>query len=305
MGWPIVLFASFLSNNHSQKRFELLSEYFEAHFGAGYAEPYTSFPSVVVTPSCIRPDHSSLDTGFQVKITSLDPTSSCLLVQGNHEKDLETMAQGVFAVSHLFQPLIDGGIIGKQLEPPFEITPGNKDRLIEWIKSNHYTVFHWACTCQAGLNGRVCDERFRLRRGERLIMASGDAAAATAAHGFKAEDCIRNLRVGSAASLPELSEANPHLTITAFAIALAEEMARSLALQYNVSYHPPAEISKAYDDIHAINDIRNGTADTPIETTIRRQNEEVPALGRFARDYSHRWDMVHNSSDTVNDNKEM
>lgn len=309
MGWPIVLFASFLNKDkdrdrltdggsdmkmHEEKNEELLSDFFEAHFGAGYAEPYTSFPSVVVTPSCIRPDHSSLDTGFQVKIKSRDPTSSCLLIQGNHAKDLETMALGMLSVSHLFQPLIDHGVIGKQLEPPFEICEDNKDRLIEWIKSNHYTVFHWSCTCQAGLKGRVCDEKFRVRRNddkptidEGLNNNDNDTAPSS---------IISNLRVGSAASLPELSEANPHLTITAFAIALAEELARSLAVKYNVSYHPPIEISRAYDDIHAVNDISNDAA-VPITTTIRRQNEEVPALGNFAREYSRQWDVEHSKAE--------
>ena len=308
MGWPIVLFASFLNKDkdkdrstdggsdmkkHKEKHEELLSDFFEAHFGAGYAEPYTSFPSVVVTPSCIRPDHSSLDTGFQVKIKSRDPTSSCLLIQGNHAKDLETMALGMLSVSHLFQPLIDHGVIGKQLEPPFEICEDNKDRLIEWIKSNHYTVFHWSCTCQAGLKGRVCDEKFRVRRNYKTTI---DEGSNNNDNDTAPSSIISNLRVGSAASLPELSEANPHLTITAFAIALAEELARSLAVKHNVSYHPPIEISRAYDDIHAVNDISNDAA-VPITTTIRRQNEEVPALGNFAREYSHQWDVEHSKAE--------
>lgn len=304
MGWPIVLFASFLkdkiattttTDGSSRKHGELLSDFFEAHFGAGYAEPYTSFPSVVVTPSCIRPDHSSLDTGFQVKIKSLDPTSSCLLIQGNHTKDVETMALGMLSVSHLFQPLIDHEVIGKQLEPPFEISQDNKDKLIEWIKSNHYTVFHWSCTCQAGLKGRVCDEKFRVRRNYKAIIDDG-LNNNNNDDEYSSSSIISNLRVGSAASLPELSEANPHLTITAFAIALAEELARSLAVKHNVSYHPPKEISRAYDDIHAVNNISND-AEVPIVTTIRRQNEEVPALGNFAREYSRQWDMEHSKAD--------
>lgn len=35
---------------------------------------------------------------------------------------------------------------------------------------------------------------------------------------------VSNLRVGSASVLPELSEANPHMSISAFSFAVAHEM---------------------------------------------------------------------------------
>ena len=67
-------------------------------------------------------------------------------------------------------------------------------------------------------------------------------------------------------------------------------------MKHNVSYHPPKEIIRAYDDIHAVNNISND-AEVPIVTTIRRQNEEVPALGNFAREYSRQWDMEHSKAE--------
>ena len=83
---------------------------------------------------------------------------------------------------------------------------------------------------------------------------------------------IPNLRVGSAASLPELCEANPHLTITAFAVGLAQEIAHNKALSNGLKYIEPVEIKKARQDV--INN--NG------KTTIRREGQEVPSLSNHA-----------------------
>lgn len=253
MGWPLVIFGSFckeMDSIYGKEYTNRLSKYFEAHFGAGYAEPYTSFPSVVITPSCIRPDHSSIENGFRVMIKSTDPKSSCLIVQGNHHKDIETMAQGVYAVTDLLKDLVNNKIIGKQLEPPFVVNIENKDKLIDWIKKNHFTVYHWACTCQAGTSGRVADEQFRVRVNNNTV--------------------VSNLRVGSAASLPELCEANPHLTITAFAIGLADEIAKSKSNSKN--YKEPIEIITARETVIG----NNG------KTIIRREGEEVPSLSKHA-----------------------
>ena len=251
MGWPLVLFGTFRSDTNTiygDSYTNRLSKYFEAHFGAGYAEPYTSHPSVVVTPSCIQPDHSSILTGYQVLIKSKDPSSTCNIIQGNHSNDLETLAQGVYAVTEMFHHhLVSKGIIGKQIEPPFEINITNKDKLLDWIRQNHFTVYHWACTTQAGIHGKVADEHFRVRNNKEIIS---------------------NLRVGSAAALPELSEANPHLTITAFAVALAEEVAKAVSSDKNT----PIEIIEAREEVKI-----NG------KISIRRQGEERPSLAHHAR----------------------
>jgi hypothetical protein len=178
------------------------------------------------------------------------------ILLGDHTKDLETLAQGVISVSKLFSKLIDHDIIGRQLEPPFEVSIENKSKLIDWIKGNHFTAYHWACTCQAGINGRVADEHFRIRTTsssfinnsnnssnnsnsnsnsnsnntiERGVANIDAGAQGDVAGNIRYTGVIRNLLVGSAASLPELSEGNPHLTVTAFAIALSDQMAKNRA----------------------------------------------------------------------------
>ena len=268
MGWPLVLFGTFRSdtdNIYGTSYSNRLSKYFQAHFGAGYAEPYTSHPSVVVTPSCIQPDHSSLHTGYQVLIKSKDPSTTCNIIQGNHSNDIETLAQGVFAVTDLFQNhLVSKGIIGKQIEPSFEINVANKDKVIDWIRQNHFTVYHWACTTQSGIHGKVADEHFRIRNNKKTIS---------------------NLRVGSAAALPELSEANPHLTITAFAIALAEDIAKAVSSNNST----PIEIIKAREEVET-----NG------KISIRRQGEERPSLANHARLHYQKYHQINNESPNSN-----
>jgi choline dehydrogenase-like flavoprotein len=54
-------------------------------------------------------------------------------------------------------------------------------------------------TASAGVTGSVADEHFKVRG-------------------------VSGLRVGSGASLPEIPGPNPHLTITAFALALAHDV---------------------------------------------------------------------------------
>ena len=314
MGWPLVIFASFLpelkdlysdsvlgwrQQQHQQQEKEekedkeneeddrnARSSYFQAHFGAGYAEPYTSFPSVVATPNCLRPDHSETG-GYRVYIRSRDPRETCLLVQGDHRRDLETIAQGVYSIAHLFSFLEKDGVIGRQLEPQFPITADNRERLIEWIKENHYTVFHWACTCQAGLRGRVADEHFRLRNRASPL------------------GVVPNLFIGSAASLPEVSEANPHLTISAFAVALAQTLARSTALGWAAdigrSAGPGGTVSEIAECAQARADLLALRAAPPSElqrghglsTVIRRDGEERPLLGEVARKHHAAWEQAH------------
>ena len=262
-GWPLVLYSSFLPElARIYGDGAHLSGYYQAHFGAGYAEPYTESPSVVATPNCLRPLHTE-QGGYRLFIQSTDPSTSFLLKQGNHRKDLETIALGAFSVSKIFNQLHRDGIVGKQLEPPFAISEENKERLVAWIKENHYTVFHWACTCQAGRHGRVADERFRLRTRREV------------------GEVISNLFLGSAAALPEVSENNPHLTISAFSVALAEELTRSLAQTHGRDYGRMRllETTRAAHEVKAAAGV-----------TIRRAGEERPAMISLARDYIDSWE---------------
>lgn len=286
MGWPLVIFSSFRPELSSlYGNISPLSSYFQAHFGAGYAEPYTAFPSVVATPNCLRPIHDE-EGGYRVFIRSLDPTATCIVKQGNHRRDLETIAQGVYSVANLFEKLKQDGIVGQQLEPPFPVTAENKEILLDWIKENHYTVFHWACTCQAGMYGRVADEHFRLRSN---IHSNPNA-----------KGVVRNLYMGSAAALPELSENNPHLTISAFSIALAEEIAKSHAANMRKEYSR----MQMLECVRASHGLRKHQAsltdetaerlrDHGIETIIRRPGEERPALLELAREHNSAWENEH------------
>ena len=73
MGWPFMVFASFLPEHrflYGEDQQQQLSTFMNAHFGAGYAEPYTDFPSVVCTPNCIQPD---LKEGYRAFVTSSRP----------------------------------------------------------------------------------------------------------------------------------------------------------------------------------------------------------------------------------------
>ena len=65
-----------------------------------------------------------------------------------------------------------------------------------------------------------------------------------------------------------MSEANPHLTITAFAIALAEEVAKAIGSGSNT----PIEIIEAREEVKIHGKI-----------SIRRQGEERPSLAHHAR----------------------
>jgi len=290
MGWPLVLFASFrpeleeLYSQENDKKEQAKAEetrggrssYFQSLFGAGYAEPYTSFPSVMATPNCLRPDLSE-QGGYRVLIRSTDPEDTCLLIQGDHRRDLETIAQGVFAMAPLFSILEKDGVVGKQLEPPFPISVEDSERIIEKFKENHYPVFHWSSTCQAGRNGRVADEHFRLR-----------IPSSTSSPGV-----VSNLFVGSAASLPEVSEANPHLTISAFSVALAESLARSTMQQRasSSSSRTTQPIPEMQECVKARQDLRS----TGGRIAIRREGEERPKMKNLAVSFNAAWEKAHSS----------
>ena len=99
---------------------------------------------------------------------------------------------------------------------------------------------------------------------------------------------VSNLRVGSAASLPELSEANPHLTISAFSIALAEEFVRTRAEKLGLeSYSLPPDLAVAAKQY----------IDSGRVVHIRRMHEEAPLLGERALAHSKLWDRVQGESE--------
>lgn len=284
MGWPFGAFFSFLPENanlfaedpHQKNR----NAFSMGHFGAGLCEPYTDFPTVVCTPNCPRPD---LRAGYRAQITSMDPTQSLRVIHAEQRQDWETLAQGVYATVRMFDYLQSRGVVGKRLEPSFDLSPSNSEELVQWIRENHFTVFHWACTCKAGVHGAVADAHFRVRN------------ALPAAP----ESVVQNLRVGSAACLPDMPDANPHLTITAFSFALAEELARTQAARKQLAFHSPGELRQAAQDLDAraasLAD-KYSRAELVAQQKllqIRRVGEERPNLYEVATQHYEKWRMEH------------
>ena len=263
MGWPLIIFGTFrpelkfLFDKGGSSKGSTAAEGFLAHFGAGFCDPYTDFPSVAVTPSCIVPDMSE-EGGFRVQITDKSPHKATMVVQGDHRRDIEAMAQGMYALTGVFEKLRETGVVGKQMEPPFPIIPENKDRLCEWIKRNHWTVFHWACSTQAGRNGRVADENFR-------VLADKNS-----------REVLKNVRVGSASALPELPESNPSLSVCAFSLMLADKVVQDRAKAMGLSYNMPVELTKAKQKLL----FNNGA------TKISRTGQEVPFMKVFVEKHS-------------------
>lgn len=281
MGWPLSAFLSFLpehSDLFAENPYcEAKNNFVMGHFGAGLCEPYTEFPTVVCTPNCPKPD---LKAGYRAQITSTNPEQSLRVVHAEQRQDWETMAQGVYAAVRMFDHLQARGVVGKRLEPPFEVSASNSEELVQWIRENHFTVFHWACTCKAGLNGTVADAHFRVRNTER-------------------DTTVGNLRVGSAASLPDMPDANPHLSITAFSFALAEELVRTQAERQHTLFKSPMELRKAEQDLNARVASMMGTH-TRQELVaqqqllrVRRAGQEFPNLRRAATEHYEEWLKEH------------
>ncbi|MBS0285973.1 MAG: hypothetical protein JSR17_01665 [Proteobacteria bacterium] len=92
--------------------------------------------------------------------------------------------------------LKEENVIGNRVQPSSEDLLSDTS-LEKWIRSHVGTAYHWMSTCKAGKNNDTAvDEKFMLRG-------------------------IENLRIGSGAVLPEIPYGNPHLTISAFSVALA------------------------------------------------------------------------------------
>lgn len=288
MGWPMVAFLPFPAD-HSElfpSAQAPLSAFMMGHFGAGYAEPYTDFPTVVCTPNCIRPD---LETGFRAQITSARPCDSLRMVHAEQEADWAAIAKGVLSAIQLMERLRAQGLVGRRLEPDFEELEPR--RLLEWVRENHFTAFHWASTCQAGVRGRVADQRFRVRDtavAPTAVIAEGEVSRRES-EGGAYKGVVRNLLVGSAAALPELPDANLHLTVTAFSVALAEELVRAQAARRGVHYKTPAELRRAVRDVRlaAAEGGVGGHSQPPL--TVRRPGQEYPNLARVASEHFEAW----------------
>ena len=123
------------------------------------------------------------------------------------------MGRSVRKATKLFETMQKAGVCGERIEPPREVDIRNMSQLKAWIKANHFTVFHWCSTCKAGVTGvgDVANEKFQVK-----LQPSATSSPV-----------INNLYIGSAASLPEIPESNPHLSVTEFSVALAEQLLKS------------------------------------------------------------------------------
>ena len=270
-GWPLVLYST-LTDEHRggvpSGSSDSAEPIMQAHMGAGNAEPYTSDTAVVISPNCVRPDPRA---GFRVHISSptdLHAPAHVLWASAAEMRgDYENMARGVRRTVQLFERLREAGIVGRRIEPPAEVDLLDTDRLVEHIAKFHGSAFHWMCTCRAGAQDGVVDESFRVRTG------TGASAGP-----------IANLRVGSGASLPEIPEGNPHLTITAFALALALDVLRTRSSNAHSSAAGsaalPASLQRAQQTLRA----SAGTLVT------RAPGQESPCLAEVASKHVAAWD---------------
>ena len=284
-GWPLVLFTATDSPSlqaSDQAKGEMISpqrqkNYFtQAHFGAGSAEPYTDQPCVVITPSCVRPDPT---TGYRVLLASTDPAHALKVIHEDQSQDYEAMARGIQRVGGMFEALQQAGLCGARVEPPPEISLDNKPALMQWIKESHGTVFHWASTCKAGVTGDVADERFRVRSVPLAV------AKDTARYNLGSSATIGNLFLGSAAALPEIPEGNPHLSVTAFSVALAHEMLKdkfALLKRLSEMCDLPVELQIAKKDL-----LQTG------KPVIRRPGEERPRVTDIIIQHHDEWKKHH------------
>jgi choline dehydrogenase-like flavoprotein len=240
--------------------------------------------SVVMTPSCINPDPNA---GFRAHIMSIDPNKNLKVLHEDQTKDIDVMRRGVLKSIQLMESLKENNLVGNRLLPPLDIDVLNdKDKLMGWIKNNHWTVFHWTSTCKAGLLGDVADEKFRLRGN---IINDNN-------YNNMIRRIVSNIYVGSAACLPEIPEANPHLTITAFSIALSEELLKKQFNNANRKYEKPVELVRANINI-------SKQDNDHFSTIIRRSGEESPKVCNIAKEYSKKWDENHFNNVNDDDNE--
>lgn len=184
MAWPLAIF---LKDENGKSVM--------AHFGIS-PPPYENGMEVTGTPNCSSPDASK---GFFARIRSINAKEPMFIEHIYSEKDIEQISRGVRKMVNIFELMKKEDIVGDRKQPSKEIDINNDEQLNDWIKNNLGTAYHWMCTCRAGKSSSVVDEKFKLKG-------------------------VNGVRIGSGAVLPEIPEANPHLTISAFSIALAHSI---------------------------------------------------------------------------------
>ena len=271
MGWPLSLFlATPPDETESIHGTHERNSFVQCHFGAGVAEPYTDADAVVCTPSCTEPDHGA---GFRVQIVSKDPLQSTELIHAEQTADMNALYDGLIRAVEVCSKLQIDGLAGARIKPPSSLDLSDKNTALAWIRDNHFTVYHWSSTCPAGIHGRVADNTFRVLREPNT--------------GSGSQGVVKNLYIGSAASLPDLPEANPHLTVSAFSFALAKSMHKEMCDRRGVKYVEPVEFRQARQTLSA-----NGA-----ELRVVRRGKAVPDLSSIAAAHGAAWARRHQSDD--------
>jgi choline dehydrogenase-like flavoprotein len=194
MGWPVALFPMLDQD----------STFFMAHLGIS-PPPYGG-GDVTATPNCPNPDSKE---GIRVFIRSLNPNEPTTIVHEECTKDFDFLHKALRKTITIFDVLQQSGVVGPRVEPPLSLDLNDKRAVKKWMSTHIATVYHWMSTCKAGIDPKttVANEKFLVRRGSGVIS---------------------NLWIGSGAVLPEITEANPHITISAFSIALAHEILKTM-----------------------------------------------------------------------------
>lgn len=233
MGWPIALFPT---TNDSDP-----DSVFMAHFGIS-PPPYGG-GDVTATPNCPKPDSKE---GFRVFIRSTNPNDTTSIVHEECANDFDVLHDALLKTIGIFDVLEQSNIVGNRVDPPLDLDLDDRKAVKQWMSHHVATVYHWMSTCKAGtnVNTTVADEHFRVRRGLSVIP---------------------NLRIGSGAVLPEIPEANPHITIATFSVALAHELYTTLLAAATT----PSELNTAKS----------------VPLTIRRVEEVHPNLWPIAKEH--------------------
>ena len=199
MAWPLAMFFDISDEKEKGKKRNIM-----VHFGIS-PPPYGG-NEVTGTPNCRNPDPSY---GYRCYIPSVNPREPIRIVHAECKDDFKTLAKGTHKMIEVFEVMKNKGLVGNRVQPPLSLDIHNEKELDGWIRNHLGTAYHWMSTCRAGKDGTtVADENFRVRG-------------------------VANLRVGSGAALPEIPDANPHLTIAAYSMALAQKVYLSSRTQIN------------------------------------------------------------------------
>lgn len=249
MGWPLVLFQD-LDDEDNTDSFSM------CHFGIS-PPPYVK-AGVLATVNVTQPDDTE---GFHILIKSTDPSVQAQVIHSSHENDFRVLSKGIIRTTELFEVLREHGVVGNRNAPPKEINLNDKlenvtNELAQWFRSNAGTAYHWMSTCKSGINGAVADNQFIVRGNN--------------------NDIVKNLRVGSGACLPQISEANPHMTISIFGVILAHKLLIEQGKRRDKKLQIPSDIK----------DSQNFIKKNFGKVSIKRVEEVKPDLREIARNHA-------------------